>query len=276
MAKCSFCGEPAGFLRKKHKECQAKHDNGWSRMLDVAADSVVGKAPRERLESRLRDIAACSYIPSSRIRDAMVRGWEKAVDHFLDDGDLDETEESQLSEFASLFSLSQEDLDSKGSYSRMVKGAILRDVLKGMIPERLRVQGDLLFNFQKAEKLIWLFPDVAYYEDRKRREYVGGHHGVSLRVAKGVYYRVGAFKGRPVETTETVAVGSGPMAVTNKHIYFAGGGKSFRIRHDKIVTIHPYADGVGVQRDAQTAKPQLFITGDGWFTYNLLMNVSNL
>lgn len=276
MAKCSFCGESAGFLRKKHRQCQAKHDEGWSHMLDVAADSVVGKASRDGLETRLREIAAGSYVPSSRVRDAMILGWEKAVDHFLDDGDLDEAEEYQLSEFASLFSLSQGDLDSKGSYSRMVKGAILRDVLNGTIPERLRVQGDLPFNFQKAEKLIWLFPDVEYYEDRKRREYVGGYHGVSFRVAKGVYYRVGAFKGRPIETTETVAVGSGPMAVTNKHIYFVGGGKSFRIRHDKIVTIQPYANGVGVQRDAQTAKPQLFITGDGWFTYNLLMNVSNL
>jgi len=276
MAKCSFCGEPAGFLRKKHKECQAKRDDGWSYMLDVAADSIIGKTSRESLESRLRVIAAASYVPTSRIRDAMILGWEKAVDHFLDDGDLDEAEESRLSEFASVFSLSQDDLDSRGSYSRMIKGAILRNILNGTIPERLNVQGHLPFNFQKTEKLIWLFPDVAYYEDRKRREFVGGHQGVSFRVAKGVYYRVGGFKGRPVETTETVAVGSGPMGVTNKHIYFAGDRKSFRIRHDKIVTIQPYADGVGVQRDAQTAKPQLFITGDGWFTYNLLMNVSHL
>lgn len=55
-----------------------------------------------------------------------------------------------------------------------------------------------------------------------------------------------------------------------------GGGKSFRIRHDKIVAIEPHADGVGIHRDAQTAKPQLFVTGDGWFTYNLLANVAQL
>ena len=39
-----------------------------------------------------------------------------------------------------------------------------------------------------------------------------------------------------------------------------------------IVTDMPYSDGVGIQRDAATAKPQFFITGDVWFTYNLLIN----
>ena len=158
----------------------------------------------------------------------------------------------------------------------MVKGAIIRELLNGTIPQRLNVHGDLFFKFQKTEKLIWLFPEVKYYEDRKRREYKGGHHGVSIRLAKGLYYRVGTFKRHPVETTETVAVGSGPLAITNRHLYFAGSEKTFRIRHDKIVSVQPYEDGVGVQRDAQTAMPQLFITGDGWFTYNLLMNVSNV
>lgn len=83
---------------------------------------------------------------------------------------------------------------------------------------------------------------------------------------------MGTFKGHPVDTTETVFVGSGLLAITSRHVYFSGGCKSFRIRHDKIVSIEPYSDGVGIQRDAQTAMP----TGDGWFTYNLLMNVSNL
>lgn len=53
--------------------------------------------------------------------------------------------------------------------------------------------------------------------------------------------------------------------MTNKNLYFSGGGKSLRIPHLKIVTIEPYYDGVGVQRDAQTARPQFFITGNGWF-----------
>ena len=33
--------------------------------------------------------------------------------------------------------------------------------------------------------------------------------------------------------------------------------------------IRTAADGFGIMRDAQTAKPQAFQTGDGWFPYNL-------
>ena len=33
-------------------------------------------------------------------------------------------------------------------------------------------------------------------------------------------------------------------------------------------------DGSGIMRDAQTAKPQAFRTGDGWFAYNLATNLA--
>jgi hypothetical protein len=117
---------------------------------------------------------------------------------------------------------------------------------------------------------------VAYYEQETRREYVGGYQGVSIRIARGLYYRTGGFKGHPVQKTETVYMDTGLLGVTNKHIYFAGSRKKFRIRHDKIVFFTPYSDGIGVQRDVASAKPQSFVTGDGWFTYNLLSNVSKL
>jgi hypothetical protein len=276
MANCSFCGEPAGYFRRKHKECQTTHDEGWSRMLALATESALGETPLEALEPRLQEFAKSSFIRTSRTTEAIVAGWELAVDHFLDDGELDESEEEHLANFQSHFSLTQEQLDHQGAYSRLVKGAILREIMNGSLPDRVHVQGDIPFNFQKTESLIWLFPETEYYEDRKRREFVGGSHGASFRIAKGVHYRVGSFRGHPVETTETVLVGTGLMGVTDRHVYFSGGGKSFRIKHDKIVTIEPYSDGVGIQRDAQTAKPQLFVTGDGWFTYNLLMNVSNV
>jgi hypothetical protein len=48
------------------------------------------------------------------------------------------------------------------------------------------------------------------------------------------------------------------------------------VPYPKIVAFLPYDDGVGLIRDAQTAKPQIFKTGDGWFTYNLVTNLAQL
>jgi len=276
MGNCKYCGQPAGFLRRQHKECAAKHDQGWRKMIDLAQQAARGQGDINSLHSRISSIAAHSFVPAEQVNQAIIIGWEQAASHFIEDGNLSLEEENQLTRFAAHFNLSQNELNQRGVYIQFVKGAVLREVMEGKIPDRLKIDTQLPFNFQKSESLIWFFNNVDYYEDKTRRHYVGGSSGVSIRIAKGVYFRTGGFKGHPVETTERVHVGTGIMAVTNKHIYFSSPQKTFRIRLDKIVSFMPYSDGVGIQRDAATAKPQFFITGDGWFTYNLLVNVGNV
>ena len=64
--------------------------------------------------------------------------------------------------------------------------------------------------------------------------------------------------------------------VKNYHPFFAGSSKRFRVAYNKIVTFEPFSDGIGIQRDAASAKPQSFETGDGWFTYNLITNLAQM
>ena len=206
----------------------------------------------------------------------LVEAWENSVKQALEDNVLTKQEEEALGSFRDRFALSQDELDRKGAFSKLVKGAVVRELLEGNLPQRVKVEGTLPFNFQKSESLVWVFQNVEYYEQRTRRQYVGGYSGVSVRVAKGVYYRVGGFRGNPIVTQDSVHVDTGTLAITNKHIYFAGNGKAFKIAYDKIVSFTPYSDGIGVQRDALTARPQSFVTGDGWFTYNLLSNLAKM
>jgi hypothetical protein len=276
MGICIYCGKPAGFLRKKHRECEEKRNKGMAEMIRLAKEAALGMHPIEGLSNELAGIAENSFISSEQIRETLISGWEQAVSHFLEDGNLEIQEEDRLTSFAEHFALTQEDLDKNGAYTKFVRGAVLRELMEGKIPKRCQPVGALPFNFQRSETLIWIFNNVAYYEDKTRRRYVGGSQGVSLRIAKGLYYRVGSFRGHPVETTERVHVDTGILAVTTKHIYFHGSTKSFRVRFDKIVSFTPYSDGIGIQRDASTAKPQVFVTGDGWFTYNLLVNIANI
>ena len=126
----------------------------------------------------------------------------------------------------------------------------------------------------KSEQLVWIMEDVDYHEVVTRRERRGTSHGLSIRVAKGLYYRPGMFRSHVREWEETVHLDTGLLGITSKHLYFHGRRKRFRIRYDRIVSFEPYDDGLGVMRDAQTAKPQSFRTGDGWFTYNLVTNLA--
>ncbi|MGQ9811487.1 MAG: hypothetical protein ACUVQ7_09115, partial [bacterium] len=210
------------------------------------------------------------------LRDLLARAWEAAVLQALEDGVLSEKEEQCLLAFKDHFALPTEALDRNNAYTRVLKAAVLRDILDGRIPQRVKIDGSLPFNFQKGETLVWLFQNVAYYEPRTCTSYSGVYSGASLRISKGIYYRLGGFQGTPTVTTTTALVDKGMLGITNRHIYFVGDVKSLRLRYDKIVSFTPYSDGIGVQRDAVSARRQIFVTGDGWFTYNLLTNLAHL
>lgn len=277
MGDCIFCGRSAGFLKKQHKECARQHQAGKAEILSILADAASSNADdMPRVLSYVRKTAGASYIDNKAMDKLFVAGYDRAVENVLDDHILSQEEEKALTALERELPVSKQLLDKNGSLSKLTKAAILRDLSDGIIPKRIRVSGPMPFNLQKSESLVWVFQDVQYYEERSRREFRGRSHGISLRVTKGVYYRVGDFKGKPVEHTESVLADIGVMGITTKHIYFAGQSKRFRIRYDRIVTFDAFSDGIGVMREAQSAKPQTFRTGDGWFTYNLVSSLAQL
>lgn len=277
MGDCRYCGKPAGLLRSVHKECQAKHESGKAEIISLVKAAAHDKSAISSLKTNAEKIAEGHLIRTSEVPAIVIEGYERAVAGAFEDGILTEEEDSNLDEIQKHFGFDQDDLDKNGAYTKLVKGDVLRELLNGKIPQKVHIEGgNLPFNLQKDEKLVWVFLDVQYYEQKTSRHYEGGSSGVSIRVVKGLYFRTSGFKAHPVDTTENVHVGTGILAVTNKHLYFAGAAKSFRIPFNKIISFVPFVDGIGIQRDATTAKPQSFITGDGWFTYNLVMNLSKL
>lgn len=276
MGVCFYCGKPAGFFKESHKDCKQKHEHGKSEIVSLVSKIGAVGGDLLHLEDSIKKVASTSFINKESLKTLVAFGWEKAVDVAFDDDMLSEQEEAALSKMIEHFALSQQILDRKGAYTKLVKGAILRDIMEGRLPMRIKIDGNLPFNLQKSEKIVWVFQDVNYYEEKTRTRYVGGSQGVSIRIAKGVYYRNSAFKGERIQTSETVRADTGLLGVTNKHIYFAGPVKRFRIAYNKIVCFEPFSDGIGVQRDAQTAKPQSFQTGDGWFAYNLITNLAQM
>lgn len=274
MGNCRFCAKPAGFLRSVHRECQEKHNAGRAEILSLVREAVKKRGALAGLKAKTAGIAAESWLDANSTRALLVEGYAKAVDDVLEDGLLSESEEHNLVALEEDLGLTQAELDQKGAYTKVVQAHVLRELTEGKLPDKFSVVGNLPFNMQRGERLVWLFQGVRYYEQRTRRHTEGRTSGVSIRIARGVYYRTGGFKGYPVETTVNEHKATGVLALTTKHIYFASPEKSFRIPYAKIVAFTPYSDGIGLQRDAQTAKPQTFVLGDGWFVYNLAMNLS--
>ncbi len=152
------------------------------------------------------------------------------------------------------------------------KRAILAGVDAGqLVPFHLR---NSPFRLMKSEELVYACP--ATY-GKTGREYRATSQGASIRVMKGVSYRVGGSRGRTVDTPISFD-DPGALGVTTKHLYFASSdpmhGKSFRVRLDKIVTTSPFTDGMTFMRDLASAKPEGFSRIDGVFVNDLVGRLS--
>lgn len=267
MGTCRYCGRSAGLFGSKHESCE-RTVNEASALVATAA-SAGGEGLKERLEPLSRS------APTPEVyTEGLVRGWESALDAVLEDGVLSQEEEHRLTQLADDLSLAQPELDRRRAWTRASEAAALRDLSEGKIPSRQTVDGNLPFNLQRGEQLVWVFPLTQYFEQRVQRSYAGISHGLSIRVAKGIYYRPSAFRVNPVEQTHLVHVDTGYLGASTKHLYFAGPTKTFRVPYAKIVSFVPFSDGLGIHRDAASAKPQTFVTGDGWFIYNLVVNLA--
>ena len=243
-------------------------------MLDARLAALAVNDAQAHLDAIAVSIRALG-ISDNEAKALLVRAWEAAVDGTLEDGVLSLDEEAALIRYLNHFSLAVGDVDVNGAHHNMVKSATIRELTEGIVPERQNVSGHP-FNLMKSEKLVWVFDGVDYIETKTRRERRGTSQGVSIRVARGLYYRPSTFRSRIHEWEETVKSDTGLLGVTTKHVYFHGPRKRFRVRLDRIVSFEPYEDGFGIMRDSRTAMPEMFSVGDGWFVYNLVTNISGL
>ncbi len=150
----------------------------------------------------------------------LVQAWEAAVEGALKNGLFTLDEENALNRYISHFNLSQVQMDAHGVHTSLIKAAVLREIAEGVVPDRQNIKGAIPFNLMKSERLVWVMEDVDYIETVVRRERRGSSHGLSIRVAWGLYYRPSKFHSRVIEREETVHQDTGLLGFTTKHIYF--------------------------------------------------------
>lgn len=78
----------------------------------------------------------------------------------------------------------------------------------------------------------------------------------SFKITKGLRYRVGNIKLQKISEDKIVEVDRGTLFITNKRIIFMGAKKNITINYNHILSIVPYNDGFGIEKDA--GKSPLF------------------
>lgn len=76
--------------------------------------------------------------------------------------------------------------------------------------------------------------------------YSGGSHGTSIRVAKGISFRVGASKAAPVRGNVQEKT-DGILSITNKRIIFSANKGAFDKKISALSAVTPYQGGIAFQ-----------------------------
>jgi hypothetical protein len=108
------------------------------------------------------------------------------------------------------------------------------------------------------EELQVQLPNIALWEPRSVRTTTGGYGGPSFRVAKGVYFRVGAFGARSQSHDELKELDQGCLTLTNRRLTYTGAKRTSEINLNKIISIEPYSDGIAVEV-SNRSKVQYFV-----------------
>ena len=160
----------------------------------------------------------------------------------------------------------RESLGLQPAEAERLNAAFLRQrCFEALADGRLPTIPDPGIILQRNEVARFTFYPVEFYQERVvSRHYEGSTSGVSLRIARGVTYRVGASRGQLVSRTGNVHLGTGTVVLTSKRLVFSG-PSAFSIPLAKILHATAYSDGISVVKDstAQNNRPFILLYPDG-------------
>lgn len=109
-----------------------------------------------------------------------------------------------------------------------------------------------------SEEVSFVIPNVTLKESRAVRVTSGGYAGPSIRVAKGVSFRLGRFGSTSESHQEIRDIDTGFLTLTNHRVVFSGGFKTISVLLEKIIQIDPFSDGVSLHKENRE-KTQYFL-----------------
>jgi hypothetical protein len=94
----------------------------------------------------------------------------------------------------------------------------------------------------------------------QRIDYVGAQ--ASIRIARGVRFRVGSVTPRRVTREVLTPIDTGSLSVTSKRLIFDGAHKNSALRHASLLGVRVFTDGIQVEKASGRSPFFLFSKED--------------
>jgi len=177
------------------------------------------------------------------------------ADAALQDKKITEIEKEMIDKLKSQLGITESQFGKK--YEEVMKWYRMNLIDEGKLP--VIEQNEVVLN--KREICHYIAPAV-FYEERIVKHRVGGASalfgGMSFKVGKGKYVRLGGIVPTTYKTQEMKAADRGVLAITSNRVIFKGNVKGFSFLVGKIIGFNIYSDGIAFQRDG-CSKHQVFI-----------------
>jgi hypothetical protein len=273
VGTCRYCGQPAGFLRRQHKECHLRHDEAATKITEFFVKALASSMEPSRFRTMTEEIAHKNLISNKEIRQLAITGLQKMITSASTHQEMSGEEDQRITGLCNTFDIQVNELGDPGM--RFAKSQILRRLDEGKFPAGVHLTG-MPINLEHSEHPIWLFNNVRYSTIRQHTRYVGSSQGMSIRVMKGVYYRASVFKGEPIRSQYLSEEGRGIFVIASRNVYFWSPLTAFKIPIRKIIAMQPYSNCIQLTRDAANAKPQMFDLDDPLFACDAIARLSNI
>ena len=112
----------------------------------------------------------------------------------------------------------------------------------------------------KRGELAYLSVLATLARQQTRRQWVGGSSGVSIPIGHtGIRFRLGSFRGHPIEQQYIGKLGSGSLVLTNQRLAFIGTTKSTSVALSKLLHVECYSDALAVFQESRETPDFYFV-----------------
>lgn len=227
----------------------------YRKALAVALeDGVLSADEKQRLENLQRVLRIAPEVRTKILGEEAAPVLQRVLDGAIADRRLSAAEEALLDSICENLGV-QLQLDAK-TRATMERYKLLWRIENGDIPV---IPAPI--HLQRAESCFFAAP-AQWLEWRKRTRTVGyASSGVSFRIMRGVYYRVGASRPHRVTTEGMEVIDVGSVVITNKRVVFDGQRKNGTWRLTSLLGFEAYSDGFGLEKSTGRC-PAFQIDGD--------------
>ena len=261
-----------GLLKaRKHLQNNSSiHENNKIEKKELVKQVVAFYNSNEDKTELCNNLAAFDQKGKEKI---LVQAFKKMIENRLSDGNIDDDEASRIISYFNEWGLATNRMMKEMEYVQLSQLVVINCVLAGRIPSGMRPPANVYVNYESDEQIVLTLEKTTYYELVEVRTRIGYSGGHSIRVAKGVYLRSGAFFSTPITSQQLQKKGEGALCITTKNIYFCSSTKTVKIPFGKIVSYTSYSDGIGIHLSDSRRRPIVIGKVDGWFVYNVVTNI---